>query len=301
MRQSVSHFRKIRQMKLLVIGLFFALVGCGNSPPQTTGTQSTIGSSNQLQPSKQDESDLTDEQKKANQVMRSANAAVASFHKGDYQNALKSIKQVCELEPGNLSYHHLRGDICFAAGDITQSIAAYDEVVRLDPSYEPRLWQRGLAYYYAEKFEEGVKQFETHQTVNSQDVENAVWHLLCAARISDVDQAREKLIPITGDERVPMSQIYEMFAGRISPEDVLRRAEKITVGVKQDSPQQKMQLYYAHLYTGLYHEMLKDAKSTISSLEAAEQVNPYGKANFMGQVARIHLMKRGVGNVELGK
>lgn len=218
--------------------------------------------------------------------------STTAFSAGRYQDALNTATKICELRPENIRYQMLRGEVAFAAGKMDACVAAYDAVIRIQPAIEPQLWQRGLALYYADRFADGVKQFETHQTVNSQDVENAVWHLLCAARISDVDQARKKLIPITGDSRIPMSQIYEMFAGRMTPEDVLQAAQATSPRVPAGSGQQKLQLYYAHLYTGLYHEMLGDAEAAQASLNKAEQNNTMGKTNFMGQVARVHLQLR---------
>ena len=228
--------------------------------------------------------------KEISRLVRQANTAHTT---GDYDEGYTAITKACELAPDIYSYHLARGDISFAAGKIAESIKAYDDAIQLQPVLEPRLWQRGLAHYYAGRFADGVRQFETHQTVNSQDVENAVWHLLCASRVSDVDVARKKLIPINGDTRIPMSHIYEMFAGRMTPEKVLQKAQKTTERVEEGSVQHRLQLYYAHLYTGLYHEMLKDNEAAITSLRKAEEVNPLGKSNFMGQVARVHLMVRG--------
>jgi lipoprotein NlpI len=219
--------------------------------------------------------------------------ATTPFEKGQYVEAFQKAAKICQLDPDNIRHRMLLGSASFAAGKMNQCVAAYDEAIRLDPTTEPYLWQRGLALYYADRFDDGVKQFETHQTVNSQDVENAVWHLLCAARVSDVEKARKKLIPITGDTRIPMSQIYEMFAGRMTPAEVLRSAKKTSARVKAGSHRQKLQLYYAHLYTGLYHEMLKDRQAAVASLRKAAEVNPLEKTNFMGQVARVDLMLRG--------
>jgi lipoprotein NlpI len=233
--------------------------------------------------------DQNQQQESAHQLLLQASKA---FSSGDYEQALAKSRKICEMEPDNKSYQMFRGEVCFAAGKMDECIAAYDNVIRLEPSVEPQLWQRGLALYYANRFDEGVKQFETHQTVNSQDVENAVWHLLCAARVSDIDQAREKLIPITGDTRVPMSQIYEMYAGRMTPEKVLERAEKTEAKFQPGPNPKKLQLYYAHLYIGLYHEMLKDPVAAKASLKKAAEISPLGKRNFMGQVARVHLLLR---------
>ena len=214
-----------------------------------------------------------------------ANEATQAFGEGEYESALRAATRLCELRPDSVSYQFLRGNISFAAGKMAQSVSAFDLVIQLDAE----LWQRGLALYYARRFDEGVKQFETHQTVNSQDVENAVWHLLCAARVSNVDKARKKLIPITDDTRVPMSQVYEMFAGRMTPQEVLKAAQTTTARVSKDSGSHRLQRYYAHLYIGLYYEMLGKSDSAKTSLKSAAEINPLGKQNFMGQVARVHL------------
>ncbi len=219
-----------------------------------------------------------------------AQSALAS---GDYDAAFTKAKTICDLAPNVYEYQFFLGNAGFAAGKMEESIQAYDAVIRLVPSSKPQLWQRGLALFYAKRFEEGVQQFEIHQTVNSQDVENAVWHLLCAAQISDVQKARKKLIPITGDTRVPMSQVYELFAGReTSPETVLQAAAKTSGRVKKEDPKYQLQNYYAHLYLGLYFEMQGNHDAADKAMKYAKQINPLPKSNFMGQVADVHLRLR---------
>jgi lipoprotein NlpI len=214
--------------------------------------------------------------------------AIEAWSAGRYAEAYETATRICQLQPGNIRYQLLRGDIGFAAGKIDESIAAYDAAIQIDPEVGPQLWQRGLALYYADRFADGLKQFETHQTVNSQDVENAVWHLLCAARLSDVEQARKELIPITADSRVPMAEIYEMFAGRMTSEDVLQAARKTSDRMPENSDEHKLRLYYAWLYIGLHQEMLGETRAALESLKKAEAQNAMDKTRFMGQVARVH-------------
>ena len=229
---------------------------------------------------------------KAQKLNELGRVAMSSFREGKYKAAFKNCSELCQLEPNNLNYQMMLGDISFAAGQMDACVAAYDKLIELQPSLEPRLWQRGLALYYAKKFEKGVQQFETHQLVNTQDVENAVWHLLCAAKISNVEAGRKKLIPISEDRRVPMSQIYEMYAGRMTPEQVLTIANQTSPSVELDSEQHRLQRYYAHLYIGLYYEMLENEQASLDSMKKATELNPLGKTNFMGQVARVHLQLR---------
>lgn len=176
--------------------------------------------------------------------------------------------------------HHRQGDDFFRAGDMPKCIAAYDAVIELRPELKPQYWQRGIALYYAERYEDGVEQFEVHQTVNSQDVENAVWHMLCAVRAPGglVEKARANLIPIERDSRVPMAEVHRMFAGELEPDDV-------SAAARDDGTVQAQ--FYADLYIGLYHEMVGKPDLSAKHISSAAD-NPSSQRHFMGDVARVH-------------
>ena len=179
----------------------------------------------------------------------------------------------------------VRGQQLFFEAKIAESVAAFDKLIELQPEAKPQLWQRGLALYYADKFAEGRDQFETHQTVNTADVENAAWHFLCVARLEGVEGARKHFIPIEGDTRVPMKEVHQLFAGKGSEEAVLKAAEA------GDEAEKRNQLCYAHLYLGLYFEALKDtAKAKGHMLKAAKD---YSMEHYMGETARVHVKVRG--------
>ena len=100
---------------------------------------------------------------------------------------------------------------------MAESAAGFDNLVKLVPAIAPQLWQRGIALYYAGRYRDCRAQFESHRTVNPNDVENAAWHFLCVARAESPEKARSALLPVGPDRRVPMPQIYEMFRGKLSP------------------------------------------------------------------------------------
>ncbi len=104
--------------------------------------------------------------------------------------------------------------------------------------------------------------------------------------------ARENLIPIERDGRVPMAQIYQMFAGRLEPRDVLKAANRLSSGAAAGSTQHHQQLYYAHLYIGLYEELLGKKEASLKSMKQAADFNPLSGDNFMGSVAPVHLQLR---------
>ena len=82
------------------------------------------------------------------------------------------------------------------------------------------------------------------------DVENGVWHFLCRARANGIEDARAHMLPISGDPRVPMAEIWSLFKGQASVDDVFKAANRGTGGTLHN------QLFYAHLYVGLYYEAL---------------------------------------------
>jgi lipoprotein NlpI len=83
----------------------------------------------------------------------------------------------------------------FAAGRVEASLERFDQLVDVDPDGMPYLWHRGIALYYAERWDDCRAQFEAHRVVNPSDVENAAWHFLCVARQESPARARELLLP----------------------------------------------------------------------------------------------------------
>ena len=178
-----------------------------------------------------------------------------------------------------------RGVQTFFDAKPKESVEAFDALLKLEPQAKPQLWQRGLSLYYTGDFKAGREQFETHQTYNTNDVENAAWHFLCVAKADGVEAARKVLIPIEGDARVPMKQVHELFAGKAKPEDVLKAAES------GEGNELRNHRCYAHLYLGLYFESIgDDAKAKEHMVKAATD---YKMDHYMGKVAQVHVKLRG--------
>jgi lipoprotein NlpI len=166
----------------------------------------------------------------------------------------------------------------FSKGRIPESVAAFDELARLAPAEAPYLWQRGIALYYAGRYRDCRAQFESHRTVNPDDVENAAWHFLCVARAESPKAARTALLPVGPDSRVPMREIYEMFRGATGAEAVLKAA-----GTR---PQAR---FYAHLYIGLYAEATGDPARAREQIELAAHPQFADAGGYMHMVAVVHL------------
>lgn len=166
----------------------------------------------------------------------------------------------------------------FEAGRVAESVAGFDRVAKLAPADAPYLWQRGIALYYVGRYRECRDQFESHRTVNPNDVENAAWHFLCVAGAESIEKARAAALPVGPDARVPMREIYQMFKGALSPETVLASAA--------GRPEA---LFYAHLYVGLYFEALGRAQEARQHIAAAADDRYARVGGYMHSVARVHL------------
>jgi lipoprotein NlpI len=120
-------------------------------------------------------------------------------------------------------------------------------------------------------------------------VENSVWHFLCVAREQGIEEARKKLIPVTGDARIPMAQILELFAGKGSPEKIMAAVE----GAKTRPEALPAHLLYAHLYLALYYEITGNDALRRSHLQKAYDLKIANE--YMWEVARVHfeLLKSG--------
>jgi lipoprotein NlpI len=200
-----------------------------------------------------------------------------------HKEAVADYSKVIELDPKKANAFNRRGGEQFKLGKIKESLEDFDKFLELKPEATESHWQRGISLYYAGRYEDGRKQFELAKKISADDVENAVWCYICMAKTVGVDKARDALLKIEGDKRIPMMVVYELFRGKAKPEDVLTAA-------KEGKPAQDeltQRLFYAHLYLGLWYEAQGDKKKSLEHLaKAAEEFKVKG---YMWDVARVHL------------
>jgi len=183
--------------------------------------------------------------------------------------------------------YYQRGEDHFFAGRINQAVADWDREIELAPRRDPHHWQRGLALYYAGRFEDGAKQFERHQIVNGTDVENAAWHYLCLSRHKTPAEALKALYPFAGDRRRPMREIHGLFAGTKTPEEVVKACAD-----------NRNALCYGHLYIGIHHEANGRNEEAFPHFKQAAL--DFGMDHYMGKVAKFHYegVRKGVPEAE---
>jgi lipoprotein NlpI len=170
----------------------------------------------------------------------------------------------------------------FLSGRVRESVTGFDRVVALAPDAAPQLWQRGIALYYVGRYDDCRKQFESHRTVNPNDVENPAWHFLCVAHAESPQKARAALLPVGPDQRSPMREIYEMFKGSMTPDAVLASAD-----------QSLSSRFFAELYVGLYYEATGNRAAGLTHLRAAASDQFARAGGYMHRVATLHPLLAG--------
>ncbi len=186
---------------------------------------------------------------------------------GRYADAVADFSKVVQLDPKAAEAYDRRGSAHFKLGEFAKSVADFDRYLELRPAAKAGHWRRGISCYYAKKFDEGRKQFEGYEAVDTNDVENAVWRYLCMAPVVGIEKARTAMLEIGQDRRVPMMLVYDLFRGKAKPADVL---EAVAAG-KPSAEDLNRRRFYAELYLGLYYESLGDGKRALQHLSAAAE------------------------------
>jgi lipoprotein NlpI len=207
--------------------------------------------------------------------------AAQAAQRREFPRAIELLDKVVARDATAAEPYYWRGRANFCAGKIDAAVADFDKYGELNPSAKSRQWERGIALYYAGKFAEGAKQFELYQTFHDQDVENSAWRYLCVARAEGLEKAKENMLPIESDRRVPMMAIYDLYRGTKKPEDVLVTAE----AGQPLKTELNLRLFYAHLYIGLWHEAAGREAEAKKHILLAEE---HKIGHYMWDVAHVH-------------
>ena len=187
----------------------------------------------------------------------------------------------------------MRGCANFKLGNLQGAVSDWVNFIRLKPDKEADHWQICVAYALLGSYEEARKQFEWHWTVNAEDMEVAFWHYLCVARMDGLESARENLIEVAGEKRVPMPELYRLFKGEGSEADVWLAVEEGYPKIDERTQREFFANYYLGLYkqaTGkleLADELIGKALEIAKSNEGYIGDSPGGQLRA-GDIARVH-------------
>jgi tetratricopeptide (TPR) repeat protein len=186
----------------------------------------------------------------------------------------------------------LKGMDSYKKGHLKLSMDYFNEAEIIDPGVANRLWQKGLALYNIDKFEECSNQFQRDFNQNPADAEEKIWDILCKSRsirdhTVDSKYIAANIAPATVfDSRWYMRLIYEVFSGKIDPQEAITRSNL--------SPQSAA-YYYINLYLSFYFDVQGDIKQSKELIQNA--MNSYyakSSSDYMLAVGRyqyVHLFK----------
>ena len=201
---------------------------------------------------------------------------------GNYQAAFDSLSKRIKEAPDEHVLYYWRGRQAFCLSRIDDAVADFDHYYEHVPSVRSRQWERGIALYYAGRYEDGAQQFNSYQGFDSTDVENAIWHFLCTAKKDGVDAARKRILPVNRDTRVPMMEILRLFRGESTPEKVLEQAN----AASHENGKPSRPLFYAHLYIGLHYDVQGEKELAAKHLKKAQAEKI---PHYMWNVADVHV------------
>jgi len=203
---------------------------------------------------------------------------------GNSRAAIADVDYLLAVNAKQPSLLELRGTEKFKLGEFKEAIADFDRECELDARREPWHWKRGLAYYYAGQFARGRDQFQSYHDRDDHDVENAVWRVMCMARMKGVGlaKAQKDILVVQRDSRVPMMEVYALFAGKAEANDVLQAVEAGNPGLEERNGR----IFYGNLYLGLYCDLTARPDAAIEHLKVAVD---HPIEHFMWDIAKLHL------------
>ena len=221
----------------------------------------------------------------------------------------------------------VEGMDAFRNGDIQGSIKKFDSSVLSSfgrtndddddgddaTKVKAYLWQRGISYYYADKFENGSRQFRDDVLQSPLDVEEIVWDAACLMRLEQQQQHHHQqqrnknsdattvtnnfkvtvpppnmlsLPPGKKDRRPIMSTVLKLFEGKATEHELAN------VGHASGNPADD---FYSKFYLGLYAESVGEdlkAEGYMKSAAMSQYARAVGSRDYMVDCARVHCKLR---------
>ena len=206
----------------------------------------------------------------------------------DFESVIARTTERVRADKANVDLYSRRGDAYFFRGEFAKAVTDYDRMVELKPGLDASHWRRGIALFYARRFEDAARQFERYHSFDDVDRENGIWRYLSQVKADGREHARAGLLKYKKDDREPFPAVYQLFAGKITPEEILRQIDSADV----DKMEREKRLFYAHLYVGLNHAVEGRSDAALPHLRKAVANSwapgaGYGPS-YMWQVARLH-------------
>lgn len=212
-----------------------------------------------------------------------------------WRATIRDATNTLATRPNDTNALSRRGDAFFFSGEFGKAVDDYSAMVAADPNVDTSHWRRGIAYFYAERYADAAAQFQRYHAFDDVDRENGIWRYLSQVKAVGKAKAQAELLKYAKDDREPFPAVYELFAGRTTPEQIFAQIEKAEI----DAAEREKRLFYAHLYVGLNEVIENRPDAAHLHLVQAVQNSWAPKAgygpHYMWQVGRLQeqLLRKG--------
>lgn len=203
---------------------------------------------------------------------------------------LAEIPKIDEKNPDAFETYSKRGDLHMFLADFSKAETDYLQMVKLKPDVDSSHWRLGIAMYFADHAEKAAAQFDKYHSFDNIDRENGIWRYLSHRRAFGLEKAREQMLKYEKDDRPPFKEVYRLFDGSLTPDDVLKA---IPPGLPETA--RNARLFYSHLYVGMNYSAEGETDLAIDSLQLAI-LNPWPRAagfgpDYMWHIGRLQYQK----------
>jgi lipoprotein NlpI len=190
------------------------------------------------------------------------------------------------VTPDSIRLLSQRGDALLFLGRFQESVADFEKMIALDPAQDAPHWRLGIAYYYAGDFAKSSAQFLKYQTYEAGDRENGIWKFMADVPVHGLEKARTMMVEYTRFDREPFPDLYRMFAGTLTGDEVLAALK--AKGLARDGAPQ----FFAHYYVGVNEGLLGRREQALALLNKAVDSTwgrtAEGGPAYMWRCARLH-------------
>ena len=199
---------------------------------------------------------------------------------------LKSCDAALVATPDSVPLLSRRGDCHLFLGHFAEAVADFEKMIVLDPAEDAPHWRLGIAYYFAGQYAKSARQFEKYHVHDGRDRENGIWKFLAQAKAEGIEKARAEMLVYPAFDREPFPSLYEMFAGKRTPDDVLAEIDRKGLADNENVA------FFGHYYAGLGEALLGHREKALTLLREAVgsplASSSGGGPGYMWQVARLH-------------
>ena len=227
------------------------------------------------------------------QAAEAVDAEIMAMNKeltAELEGQLKALPAIVDTDADAVGKYSRRGDLHMFLGKFAEAETDYKKMSELKPDLDASHWRLGIAMYLAGHPEDAAAQFDKYHSFDNVDRENGIWRYLSHRAAFGKEKAREQLLKYEKDDRPPFREVYQLFEGTLTGDQVL---QSISPELPESSRQSR--LFYAQLYVGLNDAVEDKPEAAIKALREAVKNEWPREAGFgpdyMWHVGRLQYLR----------